>query len=462
MKTSPPMRLSFDHGTLLVRSTHDLDGRTIPGLLWDPRVRLWRAPAWRYHQVLNALRERGWQVTDDVAPRGVGSTVDWRPVELRPYQQAAALSWELAGHRGIVALPTGSGKTRVAIGALAGHRGRGLCLVPTRALLRQWHAALSQVCEGPVGCLGDGERRVETVTVATFESAYRSMPQIGRNFQLLVVDEVHHFGIGARDEALEMSIAERRLGLTATPPEGAALERLRELVGPIVYRMGIGNLAGTWLSDFDLVTLQLALTRDERSQYERDRRLFTDVNRRFRRLHPLGSWQEFVSAASQSAEGRAGLLAWRRSQSLLGFTHAKADAVAMLLARHRGNRVLLFTADNDTAYTIARKHLVMPMTCDIARTERNRALDAFRRGELGALVSSRVLNEGIDVPDADVAILVGGTRGQREYVQRIGRLLRPAPGKRAIVYELVTMGTTEVQWAVERRRALDTSKPVIG
>jgi superfamily II DNA or RNA helicase len=150
------------------------------------------------------------------------------------------------------------------------------------------------------------------------------------------------------------------------------------------------------------------------------------------------------------------------SQALLAFTHAKAEAVAMLLARHRDSRVLLFTADNDTAYAIAKRHLVMPMTCDISRGERDRALDAFRRGELRALVSARVLNEGIDVPDADVAILVGSTRGEREYVQRIGRLLRPAPGKRAIVYELITMGTGEVRLSSERRRALDTTKPVFG
>jgi superfamily II DNA or RNA helicase len=69
-------------------------------------------------------------------------------------------------------------------------------------------------------------------------------------------------------------------------------------------------------------------------------------------------------------------------------------------------------------------------------------------------VSARVLNEGIDVPDADVAIIVGGTQGEREHVQRVGRLLRPAPGKRAIVYELVTMATSEARQAVERRRGL--------
>ena len=94
--------------------------------------------------------------------------------------------------------------------------------------------------------------------------------------------------------------------------------------------------------------------------------------------------------------------------------------------RHAQDRVLVFTPDNATAYRIAREHLVMPITCDIGARERDAALDRFRRGDLRALVSSRVLNEGLDVPDAEVGILVGGTQGTREYVQRLGRLLRPA------------------------------------
>jgi superfamily II DNA or RNA helicase len=178
-------------------------------------------------------------------------------------------------------------------------------------------------------------------------------------------------------------------------------------------------------------------------------------------LHPQGTWQEFVSAASQSAEGRAALNAWRRTRRLLSLTKAKTEAVRSLLSRHRDSRVLVFTADNESAYAIAREHLIMPVTCDISRAERERALAAFRAGELGALVSARVLNEGIDVPDADVAIIVGGTHGEREHIQRVGRLLRPAAGKRAVVYELVTMATNEARQAAERRRGLAAAGVVL-
>ena len=126
----------------------------------------------------------------------------------------------------------------------------------------------------------------------------------------------------------------------------------------------------------------------------------------------------------------------------------------MLLLRHATSRILLFTADAVTAYQIAREHLVPVITADIGRAERAEILERFSRGLVRALVSARVLNEGVDVPEADVAVIVGGAQGDREYVQRVGRVLRPGPQKEAIVYELVTLGTHEVAEAERRRGSL--------
>jgi superfamily II DNA or RNA helicase len=161
-----------------------------------------------------------------------------------------------------------------------------------------------------------------------------------------------------------------------------------------------------------------------------------------------------MRAAARTAEGRHALGAWREARRLLALTDAKRRTLRALLARHRDARVLVFTADNASAYAIAREHLIMPLTCDVGRPERDAVLDAFRQGRLRALVSSRVLNEGLDVPDADVGVVIGGALGEREHVQRVGRLLRPSPGKRALVYELVTRHTIEVRQAWRRRQGL--------
>src|SRR5882672_5836854 len=131
------MRLLFDHGTLILVEPPDLRSEAIPGLLWDPRVGLWRATAFRYTEVLAALRRRRFPIKDEVPPADRPRPEPFRPIELRPYQQAAALAWEQAGQRGVIVLPTGSGKTRVATAVLAASGVRAMCLVPTRALLQQ-------------------------------------------------------------------------------------------------------------------------------------------------------------------------------------------------------------------------------------------------------------------------------------------------------------------------------------
>jgi superfamily II DNA or RNA helicase len=287
------------------------------------------------------------------------------------------------------------------------------------------------------------------------------MPAIGDRFGLLVVDEAHHFGQGGHDEALEMSIAPLRLGLTATPPPpGPAAGRLAALVGPVVFERTIGDLAGRYLAPFERITWRLALDADERREYDALREVYRGAWRAFQGNHLGGSWEDFLRHAARTDDGRRGIAAWRRARRLLAFPHRKREALALLLARHRAQRTLIFVADNETAYRIAREQLVMPLSCDIGRTERDEVLGRFRAGALRALVSAQVLNEGLDVPDAEIGIVVAGRMGEREHAQRVGRLLRPGEGKRAIVYELVVPFSSEARDA-ERRwgRLASRSRP---
>jgi superfamily II DNA or RNA helicase len=455
------VRLTFDRGTLLFADSADsadsaggLDLAQIPGVLWDERVAAHRAPARLCYPIASELRRRGVPVADIPRPT-LAPPSGFRPFDLRPYQEAALTAWRQAGRRGVVVLPTGSGKTRLALGAIAATRTPALCLAPTRALCDQWAAALAAVWDGAVGRFGDGERMTGAVTIATYAGAYRHMAALGDKFGLLIVDEAHHFGRGWRDEALEMSIAPLRLGLTATPPEpGPAADRLASLVGPVVFERSIGDLAGRYLAPLERVTWHLALDPDERRAHDALWEIYRQARRSFEGNH-LGairksSWEDFLHDAARTDEGRRGLSAWRRARRILAFPRRKREALALLLGHHRAQRTLVFVADNQTAYAVAREHLVMPLTCDIGRSERQEVLDRFRAGTLRALVSAQVLNEGIDVPDAEVGIVVAGRMGEREHVQRVGRLLRPGPGKRALVYELVVERSSEARQA-ERR-----------
>ena len=447
------MRLLFDRGTLLLRGDLN-EAEDLPGILWDPRVRAWRAPACYHLELARELARRHADFRDEVRPHLAAPPRAPCP-ELRPYQAAALAAWEIAGRRGMVALPTGAGKTRTAIAAIARTGFRTICLVPTRVLMAQWVQVLSEAGLGPIGEYGDGRRNEQPVTVATYASALRNVETLGNRFDLLVVDEVHHFGSGAGDEALEMCAAPARLGLSATlPRDEVRRARLDGLVGPEVYRASVEELAGRYLASFRLITISVGLAPAERRSYEAELSAFRPVCRAFFEAAPGASWKDFVAAAARSDAGRRALAAWRRSRTIVRYGSEKRCVVHELLRRHGDARILVFAADNDTAYAVAREHLIQPITCDIGPGERARALRRFSSGELRILVSARVLNEGLDVPAADVAIVAGGSQGSREYIQRVGRVLRPSEGKEAVVYDIVTRGTFEVRHANEHRRAL--------
>jgi superfamily II DNA or RNA helicase len=425
----------------------------LPGVLWDPRAHALRAAAHRFATLATYADAAGIRLEGDFRAGWPSTAGEVGRLELRPYQSQALAAWNAFGRRGVVSLATGGGKTRIAIGALMTTGVPDVILCPTRALAAQWLAELGRWFNEPIGMVGDGQRRVERLTVVTFESAYRHMDDLGDRFGLLVVDEVHHFGSGARIEALESCGATARLGLTATAPEPAsdAATRIGELVGPIVFEMGIGELTGTHLAPLDVVTLPVALTEEERRSYSRLTQAFSEHARTFFRTHHDGDFVELTRLLARSVEGRRALMDNAAGQALASFPSAKSRLVGELPRDHRGDRTIVFTAFAENAYDIATQNLIPVIAAETSSRERADILRRFRDGPIRAIATARVLNEGIDVPDARVAIVVAGVLGRREHVQRIGRVIRPVPGKRALLYELVTMGTNDARRAARRR-----------
>ena len=123
-----------------------------------------------------------------------------------------------------------------------------------------------------------------------------------------------------------------------------------------------------------------------------------------------------------------------------------------ILRRHAGERIIVFTADNSTAYELGRRFMLPVMTHLTRAAERKEFLERFRDGTYSVLITNRVLNEGVDVPGAAVGIILAGSGSVREHVQRLGRVLRAAPGKKqAVLYELVSAGTSEESVSTRRR-----------
>jgi len=448
----PPMAsarsVRFDRGTLVLGA----DVPAVDGVLWDPRSSTRRMPAFGFARLVARAEARGHAIEDELRRGWAGTPRSAAALELRPYQEEALAAWTAFSRRGVVVLPTGAGKTRLAIAAILSTGMPAVILCPTCALAAAWLTELARWLDHPIGLVGDGERRVERVTVMTFESAFRHMDALGDRFGLVIVDEVHHFGAGARAEALEASPAIARLGLTATAPgrgsEQAA--RVDALVGPVVFEMGYAELAGTHLAPVDFVRIYVRLEDDEQDEYLAKTRAFREMRRSWVREFPSADITTLLRALGRSHEGRAALREHAKGRELAGFPRAKRALVRTLLGRHAAERTIVFTALAENAYALAHDNLVPVIAAETTARERDRILTRFREGKLRAIASARVLNEGIDVPDARVAIIVAGALGEREHVQRIGRVLRPAPGKRATVYELLTTGTSDARRAAMR------------
>ncbi|MEM9694840.1 MAG: helicase-related protein, partial [Myxococcota bacterium] len=122
-----------------------------------------------------------------------------------------------------------------------------------------------------------------------------------------------------------------------------------------------------------------------------------------------------------------------------------------LLHKHASDRVLIFTDSNATVYTISETLLIPAITHQTKVKERSQILADFNAGVLTSVVTRKVLNEGVNVPEANVAIVLSGNGSVREHVQRLGRVLRKRKDKRAVLYELVSEGTSE-EWTSAKRR----------
>ncbi|MFB6308182.1 MAG: DEAD/DEAH box helicase family protein [Haloarculaceae archaeon] len=445
------IHLAYEEGTIRLWGDGEVPA-DLPGTERDDRSGTARAPAYRYADIVATLDDRGVEYEDRVFDLPDCSLVS--SYRLRDYQRSALAAWRENGERGVLELPTGSGKTVIGIAAMEALGTPTLVVVPTIDLLEQWQRELETEFGGQIGRLGGGEQRVEDVTVATYDSAYLRADELGDRFGLVVFDEVHHLGGEGYRDIARLLAAPARMGLTATfeRPDGAH-EVVAELVGDLVYRVGVDDLAGEHLADYDIKRIEVALTDEERAIYERNQETFTDYLARSNITMRSGSdYQELVKRSGTDPEAREALLAKQRAREVMMNAQRKVDRLAEILDQHRGDRIIVFTAHTDLVYRLSERFLLPAITHETSADERREILERFRDGEYSRVVTANVLDEGVDVPDANVAVVLSGSGSEREFTQRLGRILRPKDdGGRALLYELVTEATAEERVARRRR-----------
>ena len=416
-----------DGYVVLEAKSADLLGNVAEPRLEDDvlRARIGDETAWiaddRTAELKRTLYEAGYPVQDDRdLETGDDLPFDLVP-DLRPYQADWIARFADSGS-GVFVGPPGSGKTIAALGVMADVGGETLVLVPSRELAAQWHEAILEhttLSPEQVGEYHGGTKDIRPVTIATYRIAGMDRHRMlfdSRKWGLIVFDEVHHIPSPVHRRSASLQ-TKHRLGLTATPVrETDDQEEIYTLVGPPV---------GTdWEALFD-------------AGYVAE----PEVEIRFL---PWASESHRTEYAASDGHGR---------RQAAATNPAKIREISAILHENRGSKAIVFVEYIDQGDAIAEALNVPFISGETPHPRRSRLFGRFKAGELDTIVVSRVGDEGIDLPDAEVAIAASGLGGsRRQGAQRAGRTMRPV-GK-ARMYVLATRGTEEEDFARKRTKHL--------
>jgi superfamily II DNA or RNA helicase len=370
--------------------------------------------------------------------------------ELYRWQLDALVSWLRCGRRGVIEAVTGSGKTDVALAAAddALRRGRFvLVVVPSRVLMEQWHGRLTAALPGArIGRLGDSGKDAPTscdVLVSTRHSAaaYKPVPP-GTAGGLLIADECHGLG-GATLRRAMLRQYDERLGLTATleRSDDAVTELLLPYFGGICHRYGFEQaIADGVCAPPRVAFVGVELSVDERAEYRATEQRLVSARQHLRAVHgmPLEPFGDFLAAVAHLAERAAGadgraardyLDAFSKRRDIVAQSSGKYELLGGLApAIKEADGALVFTetvrAANHAINRLDPHVSIDLITGSTGRGQRREILDDLRDRRLDAVAAPRVLDEGVDVPDANLGIVMSASRTRRQMIQRMGRILR--------------------------------------
>jgi len=366
-------------------------------------------------------------------------------LELRDYQKEAIEKWRQRGQRGILVLPTGTGKTYIALAVIKeeiGQNGKVAVIVPTIVLAQQWQSKIYQYVGIKPSLYYTHEKGIGKITIFVVNSAYLNRHLL-QYFSLVVVDEIHHLSAPTWKQIVEVIKDKKVMGLTATP-ENAIL--------PIVYYMGIGLAREKKaVVNVEIRPVFAELTYGERIQYEQIDQALRDIARKLDSAKAYGD-----KTAIETLDRKLKIMANKRKQ-LMSEVKDKAIKVLEIARVHPNEKILVFTESIKGAERIAQvlnDNGIKTMTIHSqkGKATRNAILQEWGKS-FRILIAVRSLDEGVDIPDVSIGIIVATGKTIRQLTQRLGRILRPAPNKeKAIMYVVLARNTyeTSILWKINK------------
>jgi len=376
-------------------------------------------------------------------------------LKLRDYQKKAIERWSQE-KMGSIVLPTGAGKTMIGLKIIEKMNSPTLIVVPTLDLIKQWTEILSKNFNIEIGNIGGGIENIQAITVSTYDSAYIKAQSIGNRFLLIVFDEVHHLPAPSYRLIAETFVAPYRLGLTATLEREDHLDAdFPYLIGKTIFRITANELAKkNYLANYVIERKQTSMSKEEYQKYKENMTLYyTCLGKIGLKMSSYNSFKRLIMISSRNNLARRALVARNKAVDIALNSRSKMDEIRNILSENKKIKTIIFTQHNKLVYDISNTFLIPFITYKSSKEEREDVLVGFKNGRYDAIVTSKVLDEGIDVPDAQLGILVSGTGSSREFVQRLGRLLRPKnDNQQARLIEIVSSGTSETLTSKRRQR----------
>lgn len=444
--------MKYHRGTIVIRGLESLPYTTI-----DSRSNSLISYGINYKKITEYLKEKNIAYEDLVLNLLHLGQLPKIKVKLRDYQKEAIKSWSQL-KMGSIVLPTGAGKTIIGLKIIEMINSPTLIVVPTLDLVKQWTQMLSQSFNIEIGNIGGGTENIQPITVSTYDSAYIKAPFIGNKFLLIVFDEVHHLPAPSYRQIAETYIAPFRLGLTATLEREDHLDTdFPYLIGKTTFRITANELAkNNYLANYVIERKQIFMSEEENQKYKENMAVYhTCLKKIGLNMNSYNSFKRLIMISSRNNLARRALVARNKAIDIALNSRSKMDEIRKILSENKNIKTIIFTQHNKLVYDISNAFLIPFITYKSSKEEREDVLGGFKDGRYKAIVTSKVLDEGIDVPDAQLGILVSGTGSSREFVQRLGRLLRPKnDNQQARLIEIVSSGTSETLTSKRRQRTM--------
>lgn len=448
--------LRYDNGSILITGNF-----YIPFASVDPRTHSLRAQGLDYQNIIEYLKRSEVEYDDNNVLDLIPSPNISIDISLRDYQKKALDNWAKAGKRGCVVLPTGSGKTVVGVKAIEMVNSASIVLVPTIDLMDQWTSVLSKYFPNmKIGNLGGGSDDIQAITVSTYDSAYIRASSLGNKFSLIIFDELHHLAAPGYRSIAERFASPFRLGLTATIEREDNLHKdfPRLVGGGIVFQAHASDLArDKYLASYEIERKEVEMLSEEVEEYKKNFGMYQVALKNLGlRMNYTGAFRRLIMMSGRNGPAREAILARNKAMDIALNSRSKIEELRKILSENNGIKTIIFTQHNKLVFEISDRFLIPFITHKSSKEERHDALNGFKEGRYNALVTSKVLDEGVDVPDAELGIIVSGTGSSREFIQRLGRLLRPKrdSNKKAKLIEIISSGTREIGTSAKRKKAL--------